>query len=127
MKKWLDFDGMIFGRSMIDEIHFDVTGKWGVRRWFRIPAQLYRELRASRSTNPVNRPYVFGGLLEQVCQYHRKGKRPWLARRVETEFDQYNVGRWFYERVSGWSKLLPGGNAYTHVFRKTTPAICPAR
>ena len=22
--------------------------------------------------------------------------------------------------MSGWSKLLPGGNAYTHVFRKTT-------
>jgi len=103
-----------------DEIHFDVTGKWSVRRWFRIPAQLYRELLANQSGNPVNRHFVFGGLLEQVSQFHLAGKRPWMADWVEQEFNQYNTGRWFYERVRGWSKSLPDGNAYTHIFRKTT-------
>ncbi len=103
-----------------DEIHFDVTGKWSVRRWFRIPPQLHRELRANRSGNPVNRPFVFGGLLEQVSQFHLKGKRPWMADWIKQDFDRYNVGRWFYERVRSWSSALPSGNAYTHIFRKTT-------
>ena len=30
-------------------VHFEVVGKWGVERWFRIPAGLFRQLEEVRT------------------------------------------------------------------------------
>jgi hypothetical protein len=99
-----------------DEHHFEVIGKWGVRRWFRVPTTVFRELEANKTENS----YVFGGLPQQLRSFHVRADRPWMAKWVRSDFDVYNAGRWFYERVKDWSTSLPNGKAYTHVFRKTT-------
>jgi hypothetical protein len=38
---------------VIAESHFEIVGKWGVERWFRIPEPLYRELLARKNGQPV--------------------------------------------------------------------------
>jgi len=77
-------------RRVGNEIHFDIVGKWGVRKWFRVPGQLYEELLAIRCDSP----FIFGAYNVQL--------------------------RAFYERVKDWSDSLPKGPACIHVFRKTT-------
>lgn len=103
-------------RKMGDEFHFDIVGKWGIRKWFRVPELLIRDLEAIKTDSPN----VFGAFPSQLRRFHESGSRPWTANHVNPEFEVYNVGRWFYERVLAWSKTLPGGKASTHVFRKTT-------
>jgi hypothetical protein len=99
-----------------DEHHFEVVGKWGVRRWFRVPTALFHELEANKTESS----YVFGGLPQQISNFHSTASRPWMAKWIRPEYDVYNAGRWFYERIKDWSASLPSGKAYTHVFRKTT-------
>lgn len=103
-------------RIVGDEVHFEVVGKWNVLRWFRIPEPVYRDLEAIRSDSA----FVFGAFPDQLRRFHENGARPWLAKWIKPDFDIYNTGRWFYERVADWSKTLPNGSASTHVFRKTT-------
>src|ERR1700733_885165 len=99
-----------------DEHHFEVVGKWSIRRWFRVPTGLFHELEANKTESS----YVFGGLPQQLRSFHIRTERPWMAKWVRSDFEVYNAGRWFYERVKDWSATLPNGKAYTHVFRKTT-------
>jgi len=103
-------------RIVRDEVHFEVVGKWNVLKWFRIPEPVYRDLEAIRTDSA----FVFGAFPDQLRRFHEIGVRPWLAKWIKSEFDVYNTGRWFYERVADWSKTLPNGSASTHVFRKTT-------
>ncbi|HEU5116835.1 MAG TPA: hypothetical protein VFT74_09195, partial [Isosphaeraceae bacterium] len=103
-------------RSVGGEYHFEIVGKWGIDKWFRIPEALYRELLALK----IDSPYVFGIYKQQLRRFHERGTRPWLAQRVSDEFDPDNLGDWFYERVQDWSKDAPDGRAYLHVFRKTS-------
>ncbi len=103
-------------RSVAGEHHFEIVGKWGIDKWFRIPDLLYRELLALKT----NSPYVFGIYKQQLRQFHERGPRPWLAQRVSDEFEPDNLGDWFYERVQDWSKDSPDGRAYLHIFRKTS-------
>jgi integrase len=103
-------------RSVAGEHHFEIVGKWGVDKWFRIPDRLYRELLALKTDSP----YVFGMYKRQLRRFHERGPRPWLAQRVSDEFEPDNLGDWFYERVQEWSEGSPDGRAYLHVFRKTS-------
>ncbi len=103
-------------RAVGGEYHFEVVGKWGIDKWFRIPEALHRELLALQTESP----YVFGVSKEQLRRFHERGPRPWLAQRVSDEFDPQNLGDWFYGRVKEWSEGSTGGRAYLHVFRKTS-------
>lgn len=99
-----------------EETHFEIVGKWSVRKWFRIPKGLYDELTALK----VNDPHVFAAYNKQLRRHHENGPRPWVAKRVGAEFKPGNLGDWFYDRVVEWSESLPDGSACIHVFRKTT-------
>jgi integrase len=101
-------------RTTGDEYHFQVIGKWGVERWFRIPPPLYRELLTSRTDSP----YVFGAYNQQLRQLH--ANNPGCLRKITTDFRPANFGRWFYERLLEWSKSSAKGPAFVHIFRKTT-------
>ena len=102
--KWEDL------RIVGDEFHFDTVGKWGVEKWFRIPRVIYDELLTFRTESP----FVFGKLNDQIREFHCTEGRKSAARMVK-EFDVYNAGRWFYDRVHDWS----GGEACVHMLRKT--------
>lgn len=103
-------------RIVGNECHFESTGKWGVTKWFRVPERLYRDLRALQTDSP----FVFGGYCEQLRSFHLKNGNAAAARQVRLEFSPENLGDWMYRQVAEWSKVLPKGSAYLHVFRKTS-------
>lgn len=98
------------------EYHFEIVGKWGVDKWFRLPDKVYNDLIACRTDSP----YVFAAYSQQLRDFHQRSSRPWIADNVLARFDPKNFGDWFYDRVVAWSASLPKGAAYIHVFRKTT-------
>ena len=104
-------------RIVGNECHFESVGKWGVDKWFRIPEALYRELQRLKQCDS---PYVFAAFSVQLRDHHATGRNPWLVSTVQKEFTPENLGEWFYRRINKWSKSLPKGAAYIHVFRKTT-------
>jgi hypothetical protein len=103
-------------RSVGDEFHFAIVGKWGVDKWFRVPQSLYHDLLAIKTSSP----HVFAAYNEQLRRFYEAGSRPWLAEKVSEDFNPINLGDWFYERVRDWSKSRPEGTACIHIFRKTT-------
>jgi integrase len=100
-------------RVVGSEHHFEVVGKWGVERWFRIPEPLYRELEALRTDNP----FVFAAYTEQIRRVH--AQNPGCLKKIREEFTAKNFGRWVYERVKEWAERSGKGKAFLHVFRKT--------
>ena len=98
------------------EVHFETVGKWGVEKWFRIPAGLYEELQKLRT----NSPFVFAAYNQQARLFHLRRNRPTDANLVTEDFCPNNLGRWFERRLTHWSKSLPKGRASIHVFRKTS-------
>jgi integrase len=99
-------------RVVGSEVHFEVVGKWGVERWFRLPPALYAELEARRTDSA----FVFGGYTAQIRAAHADNLG--CQRKIRDEFAAANFGRWVYERVKEWA-LEAGRPAYLHVFRKT--------
>ncbi|WP_166820099.1 hypothetical protein [Thalassoroseus pseudoceratinae] len=102
-------------RLTADEVHFDIVGKWGVRKWFRIPSRLYEDLLRIKTEGD----YVFGAYPQQLRQHYLDYGHKGHAGRVRTDFDPSNFGDWFYHRIADWSESLPNGSACVHVFRKT--------
>ena len=98
------------------EYHFEVVGKWGVEKWFRIPESLYRELLAIKTDSP----YVFAAYVPQLRQFYERSHNPWRINMVGAEFNPVNLGDWFHERLVDWSENMPSGRATAHVFRKTS-------
>jgi hypothetical protein len=98
------------------ERHFQVVGKWGVRKWFRVPDGLYQELLAIRTSGP----YVFAAYPQQIRRFYEKSDRPGTAKMISSTFNPGCLGDWFHERLAEWSKSLPKGGASTHIFRKTS-------
>jgi integrase len=105
-------------RHVQGEHHFSITGKHGVRRWFRVPPAVYRELDALRVAGDRHR-HLFAVYPEQLRRHHGAGPMPYLVKTVGDAFDPVCLGDWFYERVREWSASLPKGAAYIHIFRKT--------
>lgn len=101
-------------RTIGQEFHFQIVGKWGVERWFRLPDGVYREMLLHRAESP----YVFASYNDQIRSCH--ADRPGTVRKITREYDAKNFGRWFYERIKEWSKDSTKGTAFVHVFRKTT-------
>lgn len=100
-------------RLVGSEVHFEVEGKWGVERWFRIPKQVYRELQSFRTKSP----FVFAAYSDQIRQVHSENLG--CVQRIRATYMPKNFGRWFYQRVKEWSESMPNGKASVHVFRKT--------
>jgi len=95
------------------EIHFQVVGKWGVERWFRLPTAVYRDLVALRTESN----FVFAAYTDQIRLCH--ADNPGCLRKIRSEYDPKNFGRWLYEQIQDWSATHPKGRAYLHHFRKT--------
>ncbi|HJT77294.1 MAG TPA: hypothetical protein VJ739_08830 [Gemmataceae bacterium] len=101
-------------RVIGNEYHFEVVGKWGVERWFRVPEPVYRELLALRS--PSSR-FVFGAYTEQIQRRHADNAG--CIKKIREDFTAQNFGRWVYERVKEWAEKYGKDQAFLHVFRKT--------
>jgi hypothetical protein len=103
-------------RDLILERHFESVGKWGVKKWFRLPERLFQDLQGLR----IDSPYVFGAYPDQLRTYYKTRNLGRAAAKVRSDFKPANLGEWMYRQVSEWSKTLENGNAYLHVFRKTS-------
>jgi hypothetical protein len=103
-------------RVVGDEYHYQVVGRWGVEKWFRVPEPVYRGLLAIRTDSP----YVFAAYVEQLRSFYASSKLPWKVGMVGEEFRPVNLADWFHERLVEWSASAPNGHATTHVFRKTS-------
>jgi integrase len=103
-------------RRIGDEVHFEIVGKAGVERWFRLPSAIYEEMESLRTGSP----YVFAAYNEQLRRFHEKSPRPDNARRVGSEYKPQCLGDWFADRIDDWSATLASGHAHTHIFRKTS-------
>jgi integrase len=99
-----------------NEYHFEIEGKWGIKKWFAIPGGLFNDLLKIRTGSP----YVFAAYSEQIRRFFEKSETPGPAKNVEAQFKPGNLGNWFYKKVVKWSKSLARGHATTHVFRKTS-------
>jgi len=102
--------------SVGNENHFEIMGKAGVEKWFRVPSGLFEELVALRTGSP----FVFAAFSQQLRAFHRSSRHPWRADNISQDFIPANLGDWFYRQISQWSESLPNGSAYVHVFRKTS-------
>ena len=103
-------------RRFFDECHFESTGKWGVTKWFRIPDGLHADLESLRTESD----FVFNCYSHQLqVSFQRQGDNR-SAKQVRSDFDPENLGEWMYRQISAWSKTVPNGSAYLHVFRKTS-------
>ena len=100
-------------RLVGNERHFEVVGKWGIEKWFRVPEPVYQELLSFRTESP----FVFGAYNDQLRRFHAQS-RNWLQN-IRPDFDPKDFGRWFYQRVKDWSRTSPKGSAFVHVLRKT--------
>lgn len=103
-------------RLVDGEIHFDITGKWEVRKWFRIPTRLYEDLIALKVPDSS---YVFAAYSDQVRMHHATSARPNRASKIRDDFVPKNFGEWLYHRISEWSQSQPDGTACLHAYRKT--------
>lgn len=103
-------------RDVAGEHHFEIEGKWGVKKWFRVPDGLYHELLQIKSDSS----FVFAAYCEQLRQHFEQSPHPGPGKNVSREFIPENLGDWFCRRIVRWSRSLPKGHATTHIFRKTT-------
>jgi integrase len=100
-------------RIVEPEYHFEIVGKWGVERWFRIPEVIYRELVNLRTSSP----FVFAAYTEQIRRLHAENAG--CLKKIREEFTPANFGRWLYERVKDWAEEHGKHRVFLHVFRKT--------
>jgi integrase len=112
----LEITGLLWDslRLVGNECHFEIVGKWGVERWFRLPEAVYQELLSYRTKSP----FVFAAHNEQLRRF--RAGRANLITALAPEFSPEKFGDWFYTRISEWSKVSAKGHAYVHIFRKTT-------
>lgn len=107
---------MVRGRLVGLERPFHVVGKWGVKKWFRVPDGLYEELLAVRTKDP----HVFAAYPAQLRRFYEKSDRTGTAKAINDAFAPACLGDRFHERLVDWSRALFRGWAHAHVFRKTS-------
>ena len=106
--KWVNL------RLVEKQVHFEIVGKWGVERWFRIPELLYEQLLMYKTDSP----FVFAAYVDQINEVH--AGNPGCLKKIRHEFTATNYGRWLYERVKDWAATQPRDMSYLHIFRKTS-------
>ena len=97
-------------RIVGNEYHFEIEGKWGIERWFRVPEAVYQELVGFRTSSP----FVFASYPKQLHNFRTR------CASLSSEFRPKSFGGWFYRRIKEWSNSNPKGSAFVHIFRKTT-------
>jgi hypothetical protein len=102
-------------RVVENEHHFDFIGKWGIRKWARIPTGLYRELLKVRTDSP----YVFAAYTDQLREHYRRSLHPLTAKIVGADFDPELLYRWFHTKIRKWADVTGRERASHHSFRKT--------
>jgi hypothetical protein len=102
-------------RVVNNQYHFDFVGKWGVRKWARIPAGLFHELSKIKSDSP----YVFAAYNTQIRRHYTERKRTVAAHKVSEEYNPTAFADWFHAKLVDWSKTATNGHATQHAFRKT--------
>ena len=102
-------------RRFGDEIHFEFVGKWGVKKWARIPAGLHVEILAIKT----GAPYVFAAYSEELRTHHLTCIRPGTANSVGKTFSPSALADWFQDKIGEWSDTGGKSHATPHVFRKT--------
>jgi integrase len=102
-------------KTIGDERHFEVTGKHGVEKWFRVPSRLFEELAAIRRSSH----YVFAAYNDQLRAYWLERDRVREANNVNETFVPKNLGHWMHQRMVELSEKLPKGQARLHEFRRT--------
>ena len=102
-------------RIVGNEHHFDFIGKWGIRKWARIPTGLYQELLMVRTDSP----YVFASYTEQLREHYQQSARPQTAKKVGLEFDPELLYGWFHTKIKKWAEVTGRERASHHSFRKT--------
>ena len=108
-------------RLVGNECHFEIIGKWGIERWFRLPEAVYQELLGFRTSSP----FVFAAYTEQLRQF--QSSRPNLMTGLKAEFSPKRFGSWFYQRVVEWSKTDCQGAGIRSYFSQDHLAARPAR
>lgn len=53
-------------RPIEGEYRFDIIGKRGIRRWFRVPEAVHQDMLALRTDSP----FVFAAYTEQLRQFY---------------------------------------------------------
>ena len=100
---------------MDTEYHFQIIGKWAVKKWARIPCGLYHDLRGLKTTDP----YVFAAYNQQLRNhYNRRGLAVSVAN-VGEVYVPNAFGDWLQERIPEWAAATGRPHATPHVFRKT--------
>ena len=102
-------------RIVGNEYHFDFIGKWGIRKWARIPKGLHTEL----SDVKIDSPYVFAAYTDQLRDNYQRGPYPETAKIVGPEFDPELLYRWFHTKIRKWADVTGRERASHHSFRKT--------
>ena len=92
------------------EYHFEIVGKWGVEKWFRVPAGALR--RTCRRYAPTARSSSPPTTINCGDFYERdEPDRQWPGE-VAAEFKPVNLGDWFYTNGSSTGRgSLPNGHA----------------
>jgi hypothetical protein len=106
----MDWDGL---RRFGNEVHFEWVGKFGVKKWARIPGGLYRELELLRMADS---PFVFAAYTGQLRAFHA-GTR--FAGKVGDQFKPDALANWLDDRLHDWVASSGAEHASLHVFRKT--------
>jgi integrase len=101
-------------RLVVNEYHFEIIGKWGIEKWFRVPDAIYFELLSLRTASH----FVFAAYPKLLRSFRANNRN--LITGLGTEFSPTRFGDWLYRRVTDWSATTPKGRAFIHVFRKTT-------
>ena len=102
-------------RIVGNEHHFDFIGKWGIRKWARIPTALYQDLLKVRTDSP----YVFAAYNEQLKRHYRQCPNPHTAKTIGPRFDPELLYRWFHIKMRKWAEETGRERASHHAFRKT--------
>lgn len=103
-------------RTVGQERHFWVKGKWGVEKWVRVPSGLMNELYAIKT----EAAFVFSAYSSQLRSFHlRRGDRR-SAQMVKASFSAYAFQSWFSERIEEWVEKTGVPRATAHAFRKTS-------
>lgn len=100
-------------KSYGNEHHFEIVGKWGVDKWFRLPESLYSDLLSERTDSD----FVFEKHTAQLRQFYSNSRK---LRQVGESFNPVNLGDWFHSRLVEWCKQSGNDHATPHVFRKTS-------
>ncbi len=102
-------------RVVSGEHHFDFVGKWGVRKWARIPVGLHQELLQIKTAST----YVFGAHNDQLRAHYKQGAKAHIAKIVGAQYKADALCNWFHKRIVEWSQAEGGQHATHHAFRRT--------